>query len=59
VSLRGELTVGFEGIHEMLGVGFGEVLHTKVVNTQNEGGVFSAMAPEAWGEGHGLVSMWS
>ena len=49
--------MGFDGIDEMLGVGFGEVLDAEVVDTKDEGCAFGAMSPEAGGEGHGFVAV--
>jgi hypothetical protein len=49
---------GFKGINEMLGVGFGEALGTEIVHTQDKGGAFNAMAPEARSEWHRFASMW-
>ena len=53
----GEFVVGFDGIDEMLGVGFGKVLDAEVVYAEDEGGGLGAMAPEAGGEGHGFVAV--
>jgi hypothetical protein len=49
--------VGFDGVDEVLGVGFREVFHAKVVNTEDECGAFCAVAPEAWCERHGGVAV--
>jgi hypothetical protein len=50
--------VGFDGVDEMHGVRLGEMLDTKIVNTENNCSAFGAVAPEAWVQGHGLVAGW-
>jgi hypothetical protein len=53
-----QFVIGFDGIDEMQGIGFGEILDAKVIEAEKESdGAFGAMAPEAWGEGHGFVAM--
>jgi hypothetical protein len=50
-----EGVVGFDGINDMHGIGFGEILDTEVVNTEDKRGAFGAVLPEALGERHGFV----
>ena len=51
-----QVVVGSDGVDEMRGVGFGEILHAKVVDAESECCVPRAMVPEARGEWHGFVS---
>jgi hypothetical protein len=57
VPVDGEFVVGLECVDEMLRIGPGEVLDAEIIDTQDEGGALGSMAPEAWGEGHGLMSV--
>ena len=59
VPIDGKFVVGFECVNQMLGIGFGKILDTKVIDTQNKGGAFGAMAPEARSEWHGFISVGS
>jgi hypothetical protein len=59
VPINGEFVVGFECVNQMLGVCFRKTLDTKVIDTQNKGGAFGSMAPEARSERHGFASVWS
>jgi hypothetical protein len=46
--IDGEIVAGGEGIEEMLGISFGEVLDAKIVNRKREGCRFGGMTPETW-----------
>jgi hypothetical protein len=59
IPIDSEFVVGVECVNQMLGVGFGKALDTKVINTQCKGGAFDAMAPEARSERHAFASVWS
>ena len=54
----GALVLGFNGINEVDGVVFLEVLDTKVVGTESEGCFAIRVAPKAGSEFHGFISKW-
>jgi hypothetical protein len=49
-------SLGFDGFDEMRGIGFLQIFHNEVADSESERGVLRAMAPEAWCERHGFVS---
>ena len=54
----GALVLGFNGINEVDGVVFLEVLDTKVVDAESEGCFAGRVAPEVGSKFHGFISEW-
>jgi hypothetical protein len=53
----GQGIIFLEGVYQVIGVGFGEIFNSKVVDAEDEGGSFCLVAPESWGERHRGVAV--
>ena len=54
--INGDVVIVFERVNEMLGIGFGEIFDSKVVNAKCECGGSRGMFPKARGKFDGFVA---
>ena len=47
--------MGLDGVNEMLGIRYGEIFYSEIIDAEDESGSFCTVFPEAGGERHGFV----
>ena len=58
ITLLEVVVVMLESVDEVVGVGFGEVFDSKVINAQGKCCFEGVMSPQTSGVCHGFVSVW-